>query len=183
MRQHSTAPLLAVILAAVLSGGKSFSQSLASHAICLPDTGMRLLLPLPLLPLTAAFLSTTPSHHLLLSPSILTSYFSPSLLTHHKLTCFFSYYTYSTCTFSIYTVYLTVYITSVLLSHQFILSTFFPPIFSTTLSYCYLSFSTHRAELEVEGMHHLWLCPLSCRRIYRHVWQSPVSMVIPSRNP
>lgn len=56
MRQRSTAPLLAVILAAVLSRGKSFSQSLASHTICLPDTGMRLLLPLPLSPLTAAFL-------------------------------------------------------------------------------------------------------------------------------
>lgn len=107
MRQHSMAPLLAVILAAVLSGGKSFSQSLASHAICLPDTGMRLLLPLPLLLLTAAFLSTTPSHHLLLSPSILTSYFFPALLTHQNLTCSFSFYTYSTCTFSIYTVYLT----------------------------------------------------------------------------
>ncbi|MEQ2282593.1 hypothetical protein AMECASPLE_002385 [Ameca splendens] len=41
MRQHSTAPLLAVILAAVRSGGKGFSQSLASHTICLPDTQMK----------------------------------------------------------------------------------------------------------------------------------------------
>ncbi|KAK1894468.1 S-(+)-linalool synthase chloroplastic, partial [Dissostichus eleginoides] len=33
------------------------------------------------------------------------------------------------------------------------------------------------STLEMEGMHHLWLCPLSSGRIYRHVWQSPVSMV------
>ncbi|KAJ4939598.1 hypothetical protein JOQ06_029042, partial [Pogonophryne albipinna] len=29
----------------------------------------------------------------------------------------------------------------------------------------------------MEGTHHLWLCPLSSGRIYRHVWQSPVSML------
>lgn len=179
MRQHSTVPLLAVILAAVLSGGKSFSQSLASHAICLPDTGMRLLLPLPLLPLTAAFISSTPSHHPLLSPGILTSYFSPSLLTYHSLTCFSSFHTYSPNI-----QYILQCILPQTCSHTNLFSTpFFPPIFCTALSYCYVSFSTHGAELEVEGMHHLWLCPLSSRRIYRRVWQSPVSMVIPSRNP
>ncbi len=40
-----------------------------------------------------------------------------------------------------------------------------------------------QSRAEMEGMQHLWLCPLSSRRIYRHVWQSPVSMVIPSWNP
>lgn len=63
MRQRSTVPLLAVILAAVRSRGKSFSQSLASHTICLRDARMRqLLLLFPSLP-----------HHLLLSPNIPTS--------------------------------------------------------------------------------------------------------------
>lgn len=63
MRQRSTVPLLAVILAAVRSRGKSFSQSLASHTICLRDAQMRqLLLLFPSLP-----------RHLLLSPNIPTS--------------------------------------------------------------------------------------------------------------
>ncbi|KAI4804879.1 hypothetical protein KUCAC02_026490, partial [Chaenocephalus aceratus] len=35
-----------------------------------------------------------------------------------------------------------------------------------------------RSTLEMEGTHHLWLCPLSSGRIYRHVWQSLVSMSV-----
>ena len=79
MRQRCTSPLLAVILAAVLSRGKSFSQSLASHAICLPDTGMRAAVASSSFCCCCFFYFLPPSlsRHLLLSPGVLTSYFSP----------------------------------------------------------------------------------------------------------
>lgn len=55
--------------------------------------------------------------------------------------------------------------------------------FSPTVLLPSSHFCLQRAHWRWRGMHHLRLCSLSSRRIYRHVWQSPVSMVIPSRNP
>lgn len=43
----------------------------------------------------------------------------------------------------------------------------FPLSFLLPLVLCQCSW------IEVEEMHHLWLCPLHSWRIYRHVWQSP----------
>lgn len=134
MRQRSTAPLLAVILAAVLSRGKSFSQSLASNAICLPDTEMWLLLPLPLPPLSSSPSITQRSHLVNFS------------LTHHNLICFFSMRSSTSST----------YITkSIPPLHQFLsifptltLFTFFPLIFPLSLpqpsALCCLSLSQQR---------------------------------------
>lgn len=155
MRQHSTVPLLAVILAAVLSRGKSFSQSLASHAICLPDTGMRLLLPPPLPALAAAFFLTPlslviSSCHPTFSPHISPSLFS---LIITSLALFLPYIHF----LHLLHIYLRAYITSILLSHQFLsifppltLSTFFSlpfsPISPSTSAHCCLSFSLRRAD-------------------------------------
>lgn len=163
MRQRSTAPLLAVILAAVLSRGKSFSQSLASHAICLPDTGMRRLLPFSSPSSRCCFFLNSSLSlfrtrsisfcHLTFSPHISPSLFSP-IITPPALFLFFH-----TSTSSIHCLSLSLYY--LLLPHQFLSK--FPPLTISTLFpiFSYLSLNlgsllpllclSPQSRLEMEG--------------------------------
>lgn len=125
MRQRSTVPLLAVILAAVRSRGKSFSQSLASHAICLPDTRMRMLC-----------LYSQPFLDLSFS-SLLSAAFPPHILTHSNLTCLCSFYIVSSCIY--------IYMSSICFLHQFLY--IFPPLTPSRFSHFLLSI--HQPHLSV----------------------------------
>lgn len=96
MRQRSTVPLLAVILAAVHSRGKSFSQSLASHTICLPDAGIKVLLHFLLPPLPCIISLYHHTFPLYISSSIYFTVITPPPasfssiypLSHHLLSIF-----------------------------------------------------------------------------------------------
>lgn len=141
---------------------------------------------LPLLPLPAApFLSpvsispsSSPpvSQHSCLIRSHPSSppFLLHSLFSHLYILKYIQYYLYPAL------IKITVFIPTFLLFPR--LPIFFLPL-PLTLSSLLSLLLLWQSRLEMEGMQHLWLCPLPSRRIYRHVWQSPVSMVIPSRNP